>query len=173
MSDLALQSRGSRFFLGQIEILGIISASAIVVLMLATVTDVTVRWITSASVPGMFEIAESALVVAVFFGLPWAALRGEHVSVSLLTDRLTGRWSRIVNVVMWVLCVVTLAWLTYATIGRAIESSMMREARFGLIQWPLYPLRWIIAFGLAQWLVLALVNLARVVRGRRAYGDIP
>lgn len=153
------------------RVLGIIAALAIVVLMLATVTDVTVRWITKSSVPGMMELAESSLVISVFFGLAWTAMQGGHVSVSLLTDRLGERSGRIVAVLMWATSVALLGWFTYATYMRAVQSTQMNEIRFGLVQWPMYPLRWVITIGFFCWLIVAIVNLVRVIAGKPAYGD--
>jgi hypothetical protein len=61
--------------------------------------------------------------------------------------------------------------MTAALFMRAMQSTSMSETRFGLVQWPVWPLRWIIAVGLLFWTVVAIVNLVRVIRGRTAYGE--
>ncbi|WP_053385008.1 TRAP transporter small permease [Leucobacter celer] len=151
--------------------LGVIAAGALVVLMLATVLDVLVRWITRASLPGMMEIAETALVASVFLGLAWTSIQGGHVAVTIVTDRLKPGHARAVSVLIWALNAAILGWMTAALFMRAMQSTSMSETRFGLVQWPVWPLRWIIAVGLLFWTVVAIVNLVRVIRGRTAYGE--
>lgn len=164
-------SRFDAYLRGQSAVLGVIAAGALVVLMLATVVDVIVRYIARASVPGMLEVAESALVTSVFLGLAWTSMQGGHVAVSIVTDRLEPALARWVAVVVWLLNAGLLAWLTYASVTRALQATSRDETRFGLVQWPVWPLRWVIAIGLALWLVVAIANVVRTIRGRAAYGE--
>lgn len=164
-------SRFDGYLRRQSAVLGVIAAGALVVLMLATVIDVIVRFVARASVPGMLEVAESALVTSVFLGLAWTSMQGGHVAVSIVTDRLRPALARAVSVVVWVLNAGLLAWLTYASITRAFQATTRNETRFGLVQWPVWPLRWVIAIGLGLWLVVAIANVVRTIRGREAYGE--
>lgn len=151
--------------------LGVLAAGALVVLMLATVVDVLVRWISRSSVPGMIEVAETALVTSVFLGLAWTSMQGGHVAVTIVTDRLRPQLARIVSSLIWFLNAGMLAWMAYASVLRALLSTQLNETRFGLVQWSVWPLRWIIAVGLLLWTVVAIVNLVRVLSGRTAYGE--
>lgn len=150
---------------------GVLAAGALVVLMLATVVDVVVRWISRSSVPGMLEVAETALVVAAFFGVAWTSIQGGHVAVSIVTDRLSPAVGRVVDIVVWVLSAGLLGWMVYANVARASLSTSLRETRFGLVQWPVWPMRWVIALGLALWLVVAVANIVRTFSGRLPYGE--
>jgi len=151
--------------------LAIISAMSIVTLMLAITVDVIFRFVSRSSVPGLIELAESSLIVAVFFGLAWAGLKGEHVAVTLLSDRLGPSTNRVLDLVVWTLVSLFLTWMLYATTIRAISSTQASEERFGLVRWPLYPLRWVIVIGLAAFLVVAVTNLVRVLEGKRPLGS--
>lgn len=153
------------------RVLGILSALSIVVVMLAIAADVTMRFISKSSFPGMLELAESSLVVAVFFGLGWAAVNGEHVAVTLLTDRMGARPNAVINIIVWAVSSAFLGWMLYATVHRALDATAKLEERFGLVRWPLYPFRWVIALGVAVFLLVALLNLMRAVRGRPVLGD--
>ncbi|WP_300342883.1 TRAP transporter small permease [Nesterenkonia sp.] len=152
------------------QVLAVVSAAAIVAMVIAVAADVVARNATGASLPGMIEIAESSLVISVFFGLAWAGVKGEHVAVTLLADRFGPRLSQITSVFVWIIASGYLAWLLLATTLRAIDSTAMQEERFGLVRWPLYPLRWVIVAGLAAMLLVALVNLARSLTGKAALG---
>ncbi|NUL45332.1 TRAP transporter small permease [Cellulosimicrobium funkei] len=153
------------------RIFGIVAALAVVVVMGAIVADVVTRWITGASLPSMVEISESALVVSIFLGLPWAAVTGAHVSVSLLTDRLGERAGRVMANIAWMFCSVMAAWFTWAAAGRAWGSTQLNETRMGLVEWPIWPLRWVIVVGFLVLTLTCLVNLLRINTGRRTLGE--
>lgn len=153
------------------RLLAIVSALSLVVLMLAIASDVAMRFISKASLPGMLELAESSLVVAVFFGLAWAGIKGEHVAVTLLTDRLGARANAVIGVAVWSVSSVFLTWMLYATFENALDATANLEERFGLVRWPIYPFRWVIAFGIAVFLLVSILNLVRAIRGRHALGD--
>ncbi|WGH83154.1 TRAP transporter small permease [Auritidibacter ignavus] len=153
-----------------VRFLAVLSAIAVVVMVIAIAIDVFARNITGASLPGMIEIAETAMVTAVAFGLAWAGLNGEHVAVSLVTDRFGPGLTRATNVFVWTLVTLYTGWLSYANIMRAIDSFIFRETRFGIVQWPMYPMRWILAIGLLSLLLVAVLNLVRTLRGQEPTG---
>lgn len=146
------------------SVMAILSAMSLVVLMIAVTLDVTIRFTTGASLPGMVEVAESSLVVAVFFGIAWAGLNDDHVSVTLVTDRLGPRANRWITVAVWSLSSLFLTWMTYATSLRALNATASLEERFGLVRWPLYPFRWVVAAGVAAFLLVAVLNVWKSVR---------
>lgn len=152
------------------RLLAILAAASIVAMVLAIAADVLVRNATGASLPGMIEVAETSLVVSVFFGLAWAAARGEHVAVTLLTDRFNEAWMRIVNIFVWALSSVFLAWLLYASTVRALDATRMLEERFGIVRWPMYPMRWVLVVGVAALLLVAILNVLRSVLGGTPMG---
>lgn len=159
-----------RFVIALSRVMAVIAAAAIVVLMTAIVVDVTGRFVTNSSVPAMLEISEGALVVAIFFALAWAGVTGAHVSVTLLADRLGDGWNRVFDISAWVFCSLVVAWLTFASGARAASATRLNETRMGLVQWPTWPLRWIIVVGFAALLLVCLVNVARSVRHRAVLG---
>lgn len=130
-------------------VLGVLATIATVVMMLAIVIDVAARGITGASIPGLFELGETVLVAAVFLGMAYTGVTNGHIAVDLLTERLTPAVSRIVVLIAWILTAITLAWFTYATAVRAMASSRSNETRMGLVNWPVWPARWIIVIGIA------------------------
>lgn len=148
----------------------VLSAAAIVVMVVAIAADVIVRNSTGASLPGMVEVAETSLVVSVFFGLAWAGVQGEHVAVTLVTDRFNPSWQRVTNIFVWAVSSAFVAWLLYASTARAIDSTRMLEERFGIVRWPMYPMRWVLAIGFAVLLLVTLTNLARTLTGRTPMG---
>jgi|SRR5690625_2359618 len=155
---------------GLARVLAVLSAVAIVAMVVAIAIDVFVRNITGASLPGMIEIAETSMVTAVAFGLAWAGVNGEHVAVTLLTDRFNATWAKIINVFVWALASFYTAWLSYANILNSIQSTKAGEIRFGLVQWAMYPMRWVLTIGFISLLLVSLVNLYRSLTRREPMG---
>jgi TRAP-type C4-dicarboxylate transport system permease small subunit len=158
-----------------------IGAVGIVVIMLATVSDVLRRWVQGRSVPGVVEGSELVLVVSVFLGLGLAERMGVHVSTSVVTDRLPTRVAGMLNAIGLVVVFLFLVWILAASADRALRSYISGEYRFGLMQIPLWPGRTAIAVG---FLVLLLevarhigVSVLRARRRRRpddaAASDVP
>lgn len=67
--------------------LGVLVAALLFSMMALTFVDVIGRYVFNTPLPGAYELAENLLAICVFAALPLAALRREHVTVSL-TDSL-------------------------------------------------------------------------------------
>lgn len=153
------------------QVFGALGALSLVVLMTVIVVEVFVRFFTRSSVPGMLEVAETALVIAVYFGLAWAGVRGEHVSVEIVVDRLPKRIAWWVALLGWIVSTGVVGWFVYAAALRAISSTQDLEERFGLVRWPIYPSRWVIVVGLVLLLLVFAQNIVRLVQHKPAFGD--
>lgn len=150
--------------------LGILATLATLIMMLSIATDVIYRLFYDRTVPGVLEISEASLVTAVFLGLAYTGVTNSHIAVDLLTERLPAKALYPVLNVAWLLSSAYLAWMLVATTQRAIDSTRQGETRMGLIAWPLYPSRWIIVVGVAAMLLVALINVARTIRGHEVLG---
>lgn len=128
-------------------------------IMLGIVIDVTRRQVTGRSVPGMIELIETFLVVVVFLGLAHAEAVGVHVRMSLVTNILPAAARRVVKTAGMAACMVGSAWFCWSSIGRAISSTSAGEVRPGLLRFPVWPARIVIAVGFA---VLVLEYAARI-----------
>lgn len=151
--------------------LGILASVSTIVMMLGISAEVAYRNIQGRSIPGVLELSESALVATVFFGLAYAGTSGSHIAVDLLVTRLPRQVAKWTMGTAWALSVAVLGWLTYASLERALDSVSRGEARMGLVSWPLWPARWVIVVGFAAFLLVALTNLVRLLRGRQAMGE--
>lgn len=61
-------------------------------LMAMTVVDVIGRYVFNAPLRGATELTELLLAAIIFLGLIGVSLRGGHVTVDLLTNRMPGKW---------------------------------------------------------------------------------
>lgn len=163
---------GERLVLLAARVSAVLSALAVVTIMVAIALQVLVRAVWGFTLPGMLEIAQSCLVIAVSFGLAWAAVTGEHVAVTLVTDRLSLRVNRILDVVVWSVSTLFVGWLLVAGTLRALEATERGEQGFGIITWYEWPWRWFIAVGFLVLLAVCVMNLVRSVTGRRPYDQV-
>lgn len=151
--------------------LGALASLSTLAIMVAIVIDVIVRNASNRSVPGLLEASETALVATVFLGLAYAGATNAHVAVDLLTEALQPRVARVLIGVAWVIGVLITAWLVLATFERAMESTEAGELRQGLVDWPLWPARWLVVIGLAAFLLVAVINVILIVRGEPVLGE--
>lgn len=151
--------------------LGVLASVSTIVMMLGISADVLYRNTAGRSIPGVLELSESALVATVFFGLAYAGTSGSHIAVDLLVSRLPRVVAQWTMVLAWVLSAGMLGWLVYAGFQRAMDSLERGETRMGLVNWPLWPARWIIVLGFTAFLLVALVNIVRLVRGQLPMGE--
>jgi len=151
--------------------LGALASLSTLAIMIAIVIDVVARNMGGRSVPGLLEMSETALVATVFLGLAYAGVTNAHVAVDLLTEALPPRIARVLIAVAWVVGVLVTAWLVLATFERAVESTEAGELRQGLMDWPLWPARWLVVIGLAAFLLVAVINVILLVRGEPLLGE--
>lgn len=160
----------SRIVLAVSSVLGVLATVATLIMMVAISIDVAYRWFFGSSVPGILEGSETALVAAVFLGMAYTGATNGHIAVDLLTERLSSRASRYLIAFGWIATTAILIWMLYATSHRAIAATESREVRMGLLNWPLWPARWLIVVGLAAMLLIAVTNVVRILRGKEVLG---
>ena len=152
------------------SILGVLATLATLLMMIGIAVDVVFRTLYDRSMPGVLELSEAALVAAVFLGLAYTGATNSHIAVDLLTERLPEKVARWVIATAWLLTSVILVWMIYATTSRAIESTERGEVRTGLVNWPIWPSRWVIVVGLVAMLIVAVLNTVRLVLGKEVLG---
>jgi len=138
--------------------LGALSSVSTIVMMVAITVDVVARNFAGEPIPGLLEISETTLVATVFLGISYAGVTNAHVSVDLLTSKLSQKASRLIAGAMWLLGALMVVWFSVATAERAMQSTKMGEVTQGLMVWPIWPTRWLIVLGFVAFLIVALTN---------------
>lgn len=138
----------------------LLGAICVVIIALATVADVAGREIFGSPIAGVVELCSVLLVMVVFLSFGAAQLEGAHIRVTLLTDRLPGRWQYWINVGVLILCSIFLLALVWISLERAVDSVSVGEQRFGLIRIPIWPARITVVVGWLIWLIALLARTA-------------
>lgn len=165
---MSLRDRGGRRAIdrvsGALAVLGSVAAGGIAI---AIAIDVVTRGVAGGSIPGLVEFIESLLVATVFLGMADAERTSTHVRVTLVTERIrsqgTRRLVRAAGMTAGLVMAVLFAWYTGV---RAYNSTLSLETRFGLLEFPLWPARIIIAVGFVALAVAMVARIFDVLAGR-------
>ena len=141
---------------------GVVAAVATFAMMALVVANAGSRYLLNAPVPGAFEIVQSLLTVMVFLSLALTQARGGHIRVTLLTRRLTPAGARLASVAAFALGAGFFAWCALGAWGFAWQSFQVNEQEWGVIRYPLWPVKFVVFAGLVllslQFLLDALAS---------------
>jgi len=134
-----------------------LAALALVILMMITVADVTLRYLFNSPVRGSYDMVESMLLVFVFNGMAAGFFQRRHVVIDLI-DAAVGRGTIVLIRIADVLSVICLALLMLAMLQPAMQAYDYGDRKLEL-NLPIYAL-WIVALaGLAGTLICAVIAL--------------
>mgnify|MGYP003700599635 FL=1 len=138
--------------------------------------DVVGTQVLSQPVPGAREITESTMVLIVFGALTYGQIRRSHIRVELLYTRLPPRGRAALDILVDVCGLLFFGLLLWQAINEAQFSMQIEEATDGLIRFPLYPARIILATGTALLIVRlvldVIVDLGHLIAGTEIVQEI-
>lgn len=124
--------------------------------------------------PGALELTESTMVLIVFGALAYAQIRRTHIRVEFVYEHVGPRVRAGMDVLADLAALAFFGLLLWQAFLEAKFSWEIGEATVGLVRFPLYPARTILAVGVALLLVQLVLDL--VTDARRAAGldpDLP
>ncbi len=175
-----MAERFERFYRGYgrlLAALAVLSGLITFAIMWLIVANALMRKTFNQPIQGTYEITESALVLLVFLSLAYTQCRRGHIRVTLLTRHLPMRLQHGLYVVVLAIGCLFFAWCTYAVFGDARQAYIVGEQEWGLIRFPLWPVKATIVLGVLLLSVQYLLDAIRhvfVTRGQLpAIGDEP
>ncbi len=137
--------------------------------MFLGVGDVVGTQVLQQPLPGARELTESTMVLIVFGALTYAQIQRSHIRVELIYTRMGPRTQAAMDVATDVAAIVFFGLLFWQAVNEVKISLEIGESTVGLIRFPLYPARIILAAGTGL-LILRLVrdmvvDLRRVATG--------
>ncbi len=142
------------------DIFGAVSMLCMGFLMIGTTIDVTVRAVYGRSISGVFEMAETSMVLLVFLGLGWAQRDGSHIRVTMLTQKWSDSTRRFTETIAWSMAALLLLLLAIPSSEDAIKSFLIKEFRWGFVEFPIWWAKIILAialwFGFLQMLLFSI-----------------
>ncbi len=115
-------------------------------------------------VPGALEVTQSTIVLIVFGGLTFAQIRHSHIRVELFYLRAGPKLQSSMDIVTLTMAIIFFALLAWQGYLEAEYSWEIGEATSGLVQFPLYPARYVLTFGACLFLVQLALDLITAIR---------
>ena len=129
-----------------------VSGVALLLMMLAGAADVIgtnldLLKLPSSPIPAAFEFMATMMVVNVFLAVSLGQARRQHIRVEVLVNRLPRTLQRVADVAQYVLAVAFFGLIAWFAWPAAVHSFNVGEYAPGLINFPIWPARFILAFG--------------------------
>ncbi len=141
--------------------LGVISGFATLLITLIVVIDVAGRAFFNSPLHSGVEISELLLVTLVFLGLSAAQQQRQNFALEIVTRHLPPRLQTLIEMIGYILCLAIVVLLAWPSTKQAFAAFERGEAGFGIVAFPIWPARFVLAVGL--WL-LALQFLCDIYR---------
>lgn len=121
-------------------------------------------------IPGVLEITESTMTLIVFGALAYAQIRRNHIRVELVYSHMGPRVRAAMDTIADIAAIVFFGFLLSEAITEGLMSWRIRETADGLLQFPLYPARWVLISGTVLLLLQLALHLIQDMR-RIASGE--
>ena len=115
-------------------------------------------------IPGVLEITESTMTLIVFGALAYAQIRRNHIRVELIYSHMSARVRAAMDAIADAAAIVFFGFLLWEAIGEGLKSWRIRETADGLLQFPLYPARWVLITGTVLLLLQLVLHMIQDLR---------
>jgi len=135
-------------------------------MVIVTVSDVFSRHLLHHSIPGVFEFSETLMVIVVFLGLGLAQQERAHIRSELFISKTSNRVRRYFDLFAHLMGFFFWTAVTFASFYTAWDSFITGEYKEGLIKFPVWPVRWVLAFGVLLLCLQLLVDIHVVFQSK-------
>lgn len=129
------------------NILSYISALAVAFMMIITVADVLVRYLTPYSVPGSYAFVSLSFVFVIYLGLSVAQRENSHIAIDVLYNQLTRGQRKILQMLQLAVFGTFFGALAWYSAVTAWENYQFGDTILGAIQVFTWPARIMIPIG--------------------------
>ena len=126
-------------------------------------TNLDLIGLTSRPIPATFEFMGAMMVVTVFLAVSFAQHKRRHIRVEVLVKLLPASLQKIADVIQFALSAAVFIMIAWFTWPAAIHAFNVGEYAPGLIKFPLWPARFVLAFGASLMTVQCLFDMLGVV----------
>lgn len=146
---------------------GAIAGFLIILMTVTILIDVFGRALFNQPLPGGVQLNTTLLVGVVFLALALTQLRKGHIRVDILLVRLSADWYHRLNLVALALGAATFAVISYITLPVALRAFRIGEYETGIINFPMWPARFLLTIGLALFALQLVSDLWSAIRHGR------
>ncbi len=124
-----------------------LSAIALLIIMFAINIDVFGRTLFNRPIYGTIGLTRTLLVILIFSSIGYAQVKKTHIQVEVVINKFSEIPRKITLVLGLVFSFVIMTLMTYGTTISAYKSFLIRETMSGIVRFPIWPGRFIVAFG--------------------------
>ncbi|MGI9301666.1 MAG: TRAP transporter small permease subunit [Gammaproteobacteria bacterium] len=155
----------------------VLSGVALLLMMIAGATDVIganldLAGLQARPVPAAFEFMATMMVVNVFLAVSLGQARRNHIRVEVIVNRLPPAARKFANILQYALSALLFALIAWFAWPAAMHSFNVGEYAPGLINFPVWPARFILAIGTSLMTVQCLFDLFAVFWRRFDASDL-
>lgn len=151
-------------------LIAVFAGTVMFVLMALTAVDVVGRYVFNRPLRGSLELTEIFMTVMIFAGLPLVTAKGGHVTVDITDVFIPPRLKAWLELIVEVVCAAALGVLAWRLAIKAEQLATYGDTTAVLL-FPLSPLAWFMAFGMAL-TALAMALRAVTLMPSRARQDV-
>lgn len=148
--------------------LGILSGFGTLLIMIIICVDVAGRFLFNAPLDSGVELSELLLVSLVFLGLAAAQQQKQNFSIEILTQHLPCWLQRALELFACLACLAIIVIIAWPSSKQAFTSFERGEAGFGIVPFPVWPARTILAAGLWLLALQFAFDAVRLLTGAQA-----
>jgi len=141
--------------------LGVFSGIVLLGILALMSAEVFFRYLFNKPILGTVEISSYLLVIFCFTGIAFVQSQKGHIHIELVTQKLPDSLQRILRIITLILSLATFIVITWQMAIAFWKSWEMQEVRWGALPLPVWPVKFMIAFGsftLCLQLVLNIVD---------------
>lgn len=143
---------------------GVVGGVACLLLVVQIVIDVAGRYALSRPLPGTIEITEFWLMpMLALLPLAMGQLTGEHIRVTLLTDRLRGGLRKSLDAAALCVAITIVGMFAYTGWQVALTKMAVRETGVTSLWLPVWPMRFVVVLALVTLLLQLVVSLVQTL----------
>lgn len=141
------------------RICAIASEMLVLMLMFLVSAEIIGRRLFGTPIPGQVETATLSLTIIIYLGLAYTQIENSHIRVEIFIGGLQGRLKAFVEAVCLLLSLIPIILMSLATAEKAYLSFKGGEFIAGGINYPVWPGRCAVAFGLGLLCITLAVQM--------------
>ena len=151
--------RGAKAFMGMINSLAaLLSGMLVFIYMFLVTTNITGRYFFNHPIDGTMEIGQIVLATVIFFNLAYAQMKGVHIRVTAVLERLPGKWRERFETAILAIGFAMMVLMAWRSFPFAMAAFHLKEAHMS-VDVPIWPTKLIFFIGWSMLGIQFLVEL--------------
>jgi len=148
--------------------LGVFSGIVLLGILALMSGEVIFRYFFNKPILGTVEISSYLLVIFCFMGIAFTQSQRGHINIELVTLRLPEGMQRMLRIITLILSLMTFMIITWQMADAFWKSWEMQEVRWGALPLPVWPVKFMIAFGSLALCLQLLLDIVDEIRNKTA-----